>query len=698
VTDSGRSLAHDETYGSIPSAWDTAVSTSGPSHFRPDIEGLRAIAIGAVLLFHAGIPGMDGGFIGVDVFFVISGFLITGLLVRDIAKSGRVDFASFYARRARRLLPAALVVVAVTVAASYFILSSVDFPPVAGDGTAAALYVSNYRFALTATDYFAQDVPPSPLLHYWSLGVEEQFYLFWPLLTFVGVRLLGVRRLWWLISAVALGSFVLSVYVTNVEAPWAFYSLPTRAWQLALGALIALEVLNLPRRFDWRMASVVGAAGLALIVAGVLLINDTVPFPGFVALLPAGGAALLIVSGERAGALTARVLAMRPMRWVGRISYSLYLWHWPILILVPQLIGRHGLITRVGLAIGAVIVAELSTRYVEAPFRFGRTARLTSRRTLAISGTASLAVAASLWLSAGGPGLTAHATTLPTLPPESSVEPALPIPVLTGLIPRDLQPSLLNARADRAKITFDGCQTPITDPEPRDCVYGDPAGTTTAVLFGDSHAGMWLPAIEPIALERHWRLVPFVKPACTLADVTVWRIQLERPLVECTKWREQVLDRIAQIRPDLLIVTSSLNYRIVGADGQPEKASSDLKAWAAGMRTTLDRLRAMTDRLVLIQETPHHARDPVACLADADRVDECIDPRSKMVNDRYAALEEDLAAESEAQIVRVLDWLCLPSTCPPILGQYLVYRDNGHLTATMATVFAARFRWALDHG
>ena len=310
----------------------------------------------------------------------------------------------------------------------------------------------------------------------------------------------------------------------------------------------------------------------------------------------------------------------------------------------------------------------------------------------------SAAVAATLWLSAGGPGPTAQATALPTLPPESSTEPALPVPVLTGQIPKDLQPSLLNARADRAKITDDGCQTPITESEPRDCVYGDPAGTTTVVLFGDSHAGMWLPAIEPIALERHWRLVPFVKPACTLADVTVWRIQLQRPLAECTEWREQVLDRIAQIQPDLLIVTSSLNYRIVGADGEPEKASSDLKTWATGMRTTLDRLRAMTERLLLIQETPHHARDPVACLADAERVDECIDPRSKMVNERYVALEDELAAESGAQIMRVLDWLCLPSACPPILGKYLVYRDNGHLTATMGAVFAARFRWALDHG
>ncbi|HWH24471.1 MAG TPA: acyltransferase, partial [Candidatus Limnocylindria bacterium] len=223
------------------SGWDRAVSPSEPSHFRPDIEGLRAVAILAVLAFHAGIAQAPGGFVGVDVFFVISGFLITGLLLREFGAAGRIDLPSFYARRARRLLPAALVVIAATVAVSAVVLPSVDVPDVAADGAAAALYVSNYRFALTATDYFAADTLHSPLLHYWSLAVEEQFYLFWPLLLLLGARYLGVRRLWWLVALIGLLSFALSVVVTGIEQPWAFYSLPTRAWQLALGGLIALE-------------------------------------------------------------------------------------------------------------------------------------------------------------------------------------------------------------------------------------------------------------------------------------------------------------------------------------------------------------------------------------------------------------------------------------------------------------------------
>ena len=479
----------------LPSAWDTAVSSSRPSHFRPDIEGLRAVAIGGVLLFHAGIPHMGGGFIGVDVFFVISGFLITGLLLREIGSSGRIDLRGFYARRARRLLPAALVVIAVTVVASYFILTSIDFPDTAVDGAAAALYVSNYRFALSATDYFAQGAPPSPLLHYWSLGVEEQFYLFWPVLILIGAKLLGIRRLWWLLGTVALGSFALSLWITNVEAPWAFYSLPTRAWQLALGGLIALDVLYLPRRFGWRAATVVGTAGLALIVGGVLLIDDSVPFPGFAALVPAAGAALLIVSGERAGALPARVLATRPMRWVGRISYSLYLWHWPILILGPQLLHRHGLGTRIALACGAFVVAELSTRFIEAPFRFGVMARLASGRTLGIAGATSVVVATSITLSSGYLWQQPVANDSPD--PASLVtaqQPVLPPALVAGPLPPELRKGLPAARNDLPSSKIDGCQASPVETEPHDCAYGDPTASTTVVLLGDSHAAQWLPA------------------------------------------------------------------------------------------------------------------------------------------------------------------------------------------------------------
>ena len=218
------------------SAWDVAVSTDSPAHFRPDIEGLRAVAILAVLAYHARIPGTGGGFIGVDVFFVISGFLITGLLLREVTSTGHLDLPRFYARRARRLLPAALVVIAVTVALSAVILSPLRFPGVALDGAASSLYVSNYRYALIATDYFAADTEPSPLLHFWSLAVEEQFYLVWPVLILAAVRLLSPRRLWMVVGLVAAGSFALSVVLTDVNQPWAFYSLGTRAWQLALGA------------------------------------------------------------------------------------------------------------------------------------------------------------------------------------------------------------------------------------------------------------------------------------------------------------------------------------------------------------------------------------------------------------------------------------------------------------------------------
>ncbi len=218
------------------------------TYFRPDIEGLRAVAIGAVLLYHAGVPGADGGFVGVDVFFVISGFLITGLLVREWSTHGRIDLVAFYARRLRRLLPAALLAIAVTTLASWLVLSSLRFPAVAGDAAAAALYVSNIRFAANAIDYLGSEVAPSPLLHFWSLGVEEQFYLFWPLIILLSLRLMAQRRLGLLIGAMAVVSFWLGLIWTDLAAPWAFFSLPTRAWQLGTGALIAIGVLRLPGR------------------------------------------------------------------------------------------------------------------------------------------------------------------------------------------------------------------------------------------------------------------------------------------------------------------------------------------------------------------------------------------------------------------------------------------------------------------
>jgi peptidoglycan/LPS O-acetylase OafA/YrhL len=679
------------------SAWDAAVSSVGGDHFRPDIEGLRAVAVLAVLAFHARIPLLQGGFIGVDVFFVISGYLITGLLVRELRSAGRIELRRFYARRARRLLPAALVVIAVTLLASWFLLPTIDFPDVARDGAAAALYVSNYRFALVATDYFAAQSAPSPLLHYWSLGVEEQFYLFWPLLLLMVARVWSLRRLWAVALAVAVASFALSLWITGVDAPWAFYSLPTRAWQLALGALAALGVLAIPARWPSLVASAVSALGLALIVTGVLLIKPATPFPGVAALLPAAGTALVIVGGERHRGPVGRALATPVPRWFGRISYSLYLWHWPILILGPLLIGHGGVRIRIALALVSILVAALSTWLIETPFRVGRGSRLPSGRTLAMAGSSSLAVAVAAVLASG----TLFAAPVadipqPSLPASGDPQPALLPPVLSGPIPGDLRPTLAQARDDRGPIGQETCVTLIVETQPDPCVVGDEQGTTTVVLYGDSHAAMWLPAIELMAADRHWRVVPVIKVACPPYEVSVWRPSLGRPLTECDQWRPLAMDVIAREHPAIIFVAGSRNYQLVDTQGEPQPVNA-YAGWQSGMVRTLTALRALTDRVVVIGESPHFHFDPPRCLATEGRIEPCSRPRNELVSARYEALERHTTAATGTDLIPTIPWLCRDDTCPLILGDYLVYRNNGHLTATITTVLAQQLSWAFDH-
>jgi peptidoglycan/LPS O-acetylase OafA/YrhL len=277
------------------------VSGRKKSHaFRRDIEGIRAVAIVSVVLYHAG--ALTGGYVGVDVFFVVSGFLITGLLWRELGEHGRISFAGFYARRARRLLPASALVLVATLIASALILSPLRLLDVTKDAKAAALYVSNYRFAAQRTNYLAASTPPSPLQNYWSLGVEEQFYAVWPLLI-LGVGLLMRRARNFsaavamaAIAAIGIASFSLSVYWTHASQPWAFFSLPTRAWELALGALVAVGAPAV-RRLPHQAAALVGWLGLAAIAWSVVAFTDATAFPGVAALLPAGGAVALLVAG-----------------------------------------------------------------------------------------------------------------------------------------------------------------------------------------------------------------------------------------------------------------------------------------------------------------------------------------------------------------------------------------------------------------
>lgn len=696
--------------------------------FRPDIEGLRAVAVTLVLLYHAAVPGFGGGFVGVDVFFVLSGFLISGLLLRELETTGSISLASFYARRLRRLLPAVALLILVTVIASVALLSPLRAGDVAADGVAAALYASNLRFAIQATDYLQSELAPSPLLHLWSLGVEEQFYVFWPALLLLATRAGANRRLrvGLVAATVVIASFALCLWLTTANAPWAFFSLPTRAWELGIGALLAVGAVRLAAlRRD--LAAAAGWIGLGMIVASALVIDTSTPFPGAAALLPTVGTALAMLPGMTGQTETpARLLGWRPARFLGRISYSLYLWHWPLLVL-PTAVARETLPlpVRVGLMLTAIPIAYASQRWLEDPIRRGRLVGVVPRRNLALAGALSVAVAiTSLGLGfvttqrlAAATGVGDSSATPPPLPalgglaaspspgasedlPDASAAPnsaADPTPAPTfppppgGPVPVDLIPSLAEARDDIPSIYDNGChleQPPTTIPE---CAFGDPGSSTVVVLIGDSHAAQWFPALERLATERSWRLVSLTKSGCTPAWITVWNTAFKRAYTECDEWRGRALERVVEEEAALVIVASSHPYQSAG-NGAPAEADGGT-ALAAGLEETLDRLEPLAQAVVLMGDTPKFDGDSPDCLAaHLDDVLACAEPRATMIDETWRATEAAIARDRGITFIDPTDWACPTDPCPAVLGRYLVYRDQHHLATPY--VIALRERLA----
>jgi peptidoglycan/LPS O-acetylase OafA/YrhL len=704
---------------------------SGGDRFRPDLEGLRGIAILLVLLCHVGIPGTEAGFVGVDVFFVLSGFLITGLLIEERERTGRIGLGRFYARRARRIFPAAALVITSTLLIARLVLSPIDVPRVADDALAAGLSLANVRFALVATDYFAP-VAPSPLLHFWSLAAEEQFYLLWPA-TLVGAAWLGRPRLAMaaVVLAVLLGSFLLCYEMTAASGTWAYYSLPTRAWQLAAGGLLALAAPWISRS-PRRIAGAMGWAGVVVLGASLGLIQTTTPYPGIAALLPTVGTLSIIASGFVAGSRVRSGLGWTPLRALGRISYSLYLWHWPVLILGPTLIGlptteegtvRADLAVRLGLIVVALILAVVTWRVVEEPFRRGRLAHPGRRRGFAFAATAVLIVIvgsttvgavaqrdvvaaaemdvdvdpertpaptdpppASSPRPAEGPSTPLPSVVALPPPAPSAVSTPSPSPVprpsprLEGPVPRVLAPSLTAARRDEDPLIADGCGLSLAGSRPPVCEYGDPSGAVTVALVGDSHANNWFPAMESLARQRGWRLLPFTKHSCVFVDMRIWSPHLQREYTECATWRENVVDRLAELGPDLVVIASNRWFPVLDdLDNEPERQGR-------AMARLIERLPGTVAVLV---DTPRSDVDVPACLAKhRDAIERCTTSRTAAFGWRHLRRETEAARRSGATVVDLSDVTCPTDPCPPIIGTNLVYRDHHHLTATFAASLA----------
>ena len=679
-------------------------SLEAPRRFRPDLEGLRGVAVVLVLLYHARVPGFPGGYVGVDVFFVLSGFLITRLLIRELRDTGRIAFGAFYARRARRLLPVAALVVAVTLAASAVMLAPLQAADVANDAVASALYASNIRFGLLATDYLASELPPSPLLHFWSLGVEEQFYLVWPALLMVtcaaafasGDPAKGLRRVGLVLAIVLAGSLVASVWLTDVSQPWAFFSLPTRAWELALGGILALPVVM--RLWPERLARPGGWVGLAAVVAAGVFLTESTPFPGTAAILPTVGAGLLIAAGLGSVSPTGRsprwttgpaaVLSVAPLRFLGRISYSLYLWHWPILVLPALALGSEiqwpG---RMALLVLAIVVSAASQRWVEEPIRHGRIVGTRPSRTLWLAAALTVMVGASglgagalaaRGLAPSGPivGGTTDEIALPSDRPGSgpgasapgaSVTPGPPTPLPTlraAPLPADLAPALASARDDLPIIYADDCHLSVAETVSPPCIYGDIAATDTVVLYGDSHAAQWFPALERISKDRGFRLVVLTKSACPSADVPIWSLTNDRRYVECDTWRAAAEARIVAERPAMVILSNARHYSI-DLDGGMAWSTDHESVWSAGLAQTIASLSPTAGSIVVISDTVRMAVDPLPCLSEhLENMTLCATPHAEAVAIVRSAMDQDVASSTGATFIDPTTWQCVTESMP----------------------------------
>ncbi|EIM25590.1 acyltransferase family protein [Microvirga lotononidis] len=624
-----------------------------PSRHRlvPEIQGLRAVAVLAVLIYHIWPKILPGGYVGVDVFFVISGYLITGSLFKEFDGTGRIGIAGFYARRARRLLPAATLV-SLAVAASIPLFPRAQWTDIANSLLASALYGQNWFLAAQAVDYLADDAK-GPMNHFWSLSVEEQYYIVWPLILLPILHLTRRTRLsrkaafGWFVGLIGLGSLAYSAWLTPLDPGEAYFATTTRAWELALGG--ALAVLPVGQALSQRTRVVLGLAGLGAIVAACLAYSDQTSFPGYAALLPTLGAAAVILScGARSSWSAGWVLNSRPFQYIGDLSYSLYLWHWPLIVLYGAVTARAiGLRSGIALVLAAVALAHLSKRFVEDPFRSTRSSA--PRTLMAGVGAIALLVMVGLgymaWTSGNPDTIVARAL------PRGAI--AMRDPSydwsredLTRVVP---QPAM--ARQDVPSAYARKCHQNQGRSEVLSCDYGDPNSRLKIVMLGDSHATHWFPTFEEIARRHPIYFRGVAKSACLFSLEPIYNEALKRSYTECATWSQNVIEWLAREKPDVVLISQSPGYPLDTLEGMSA-------AWA--------RLLAMKLNVQAVISTPWMPFEPSKCfMASTNWAKDC-------VADRSVAFKLDLTrAAAERVQVPTLDFsdhFCRPTDCPTVIG------------------------------
>ncbi|WP_424348240.1 acyltransferase family protein [Kocuria sp. CH-021] len=657
------------------------------SGFRTDIQGLRAVAVLLVVIYHAGVTTFSGGYVGVDVFFVISGFLITTHLLESLDKHGSIQLGAFYAKRARRILPAAFTVLILTVAAAVIWMPPLQLDAVFKGAIATALYVPNMLFAQEGTNYLAETTP-SVFQHYWSLGIEEQFYLIWPLVLLLLFRVLkSERRIFWAVGGFVVASFLLCLVSMSVSQPWAFFSLPTRAWELGVGALVAFVMRSHTDQLASSFSGVFAWLGLAGLVVVAVTYDSTTPFPSYFAAAPVLATALVIVGGVgRIG--PARLLSARPMQFIGLISYSLYLVHWPLLVVPQAAVGTNNplpLSATLGLATLSVPLAYLLYRLVEDPARKAKSLIGTGphKSLLGVAGTSGLIVVIVGMSMVVADRMPLH-TNREAAPASQSEGPEG-----TNFVPANLTPTLRTASEDIPKIYGDGCHKDYGSTDTDPCHYGANTNAPVVALFGDSHAASWFPSLHAMAEEGFLQLEIYTKSACHSASLPT---QLNgAPYGACMEWRSGVLDRLRSTEPEVVLLTNYGNHYL--RSGMVDSES----AWANGLTETIKTLSEESN-VAVIADVPDMGQSPSICLsAHLEDAQRCSRPLAAALNIKLLASEKAAVEAVGGRYWDLSPYLCNRHACPPIIGNELVYRDAHHLTATFSETLREPLARELEH-
>lgn len=638
-----------------------------PTRFRTDLEGLRGVAILLVVLFHAGVGGFAGGFIGVDLFFVLSGYFITAGLARELDESGRIDVNEFWGRRMLRLSPPLLVVLFATLSIVMTLYAPIDRAEIAGLSRYVAMYAGNIDLATRARDYFSST--DNPLLHTWSLGVEEQFYILWPLLLLAAATLFSKTRRTLVISIAIAGAASLAANVTLTvnSSPWAFYGVLTRVWEFAVGGLLALWLIpkgEIQRRTSTetmeavtRRRNILGALAVGFFIVALIRFDEGTPYPGYAALLPVAGVALLVAVGNGGPeTYVARALSIQPLRWLGRVSYAWYLWHWPLIGLAEVLQPGIGSFGKVLWSIGALGLAWLTYRYVEGTARDGTLSRIPTDR-LALYGVAASFVA------------------------------VLGATLLMKLAHRQAAsgPQRLFAAARQDRFTRSCWANTLDDYKP--CFAGDTRASTTVAILGDSHAEHWLGALDRAGKERGWKIDAMVKGGCPVSHAPEMthprRVKHYR---ECARFREAMLQRIIRTRPAVVILSSWDHY--IAMDGHPSSWQVTPAQWEAGLRRSYERLTRAGIRTIVMRDVPQTPFDVPQCLsrraAGLPAAGSCLYDRSRALHPVGVVAQNRAARGLPISFIDMNDVICPTSQCSPVRNGMVIYTDDNHITATFS--------------